>query len=92
MSLAPRSLVALLALVATVVFARPARAQQDPRLVWRTLETPEDLATLVATDPHSPAMWRVNGPYSNLEEFARAWGCKEGDPMVRKQELRARIW
>ena len=60
--------------------------------VWRTLETPEDLATLVATDPHSPAMWRVNGPYSNLEEFARAWGCKEGDPMVRKQELRARIW
>lgn len=40
MSLASRSLVALLALLAAVALARPASAQQDPRLVWRTLETP----------------------------------------------------
>ena len=60
--------------------------------VWRTLDTPEQLRTQVETDPHSPAQWRVNGPFSNLEEFARAFGCKEGDPMVRRQEQRARIW
>ncbi len=60
--------------------------------VWRTLDTPEQLRTQVETDPHSPAQWRVDGPLSNLDEFAKAFGCKEGDAMVRKAEERARIW
>jgi putative endopeptidase len=60
--------------------------------VWRTLQKPEDLRTQVETDPHSPAMWRVNGPLSNLDEFAKAFGCHDGDPMVRNAEQRARIW
>jgi putative endopeptidase len=60
--------------------------------VWRTLDTPEQLRTQVETDPHSPAQWRVNGPLSNLDEFAKAFGCGEGDPMVRRAEARARIW
>jgi putative endopeptidase len=60
--------------------------------VWRRINRPEALRTQVLTDPHSPSHWRVNGPLSNLDEFAKAFGCKEGDEMVRKQELRARIW
>ncbi len=60
--------------------------------VWRRINRDEALRTQVLTDPHSPAHWRVNGPLSNLDEFAKAFGCKEGDEMVRKQELRARIW
>ncbi|HTR97985.1 MAG TPA: M13 family metallopeptidase [Candidatus Acidoferrales bacterium] len=60
--------------------------------IWRTLETPEDLRHAVATDPHAPSEWRVNGPFSNLEEFAKAFGCKPGDAMVRNAEARARIW
>jgi putative endopeptidase len=44
----------------------------------------------IQTDPHSPGQFRVNGPLSNMPEFARAFGCKEGDPMVRS--TRARIW
>lgn len=53
---------------------------------------PERARVLVATDPHSPGKFRVNGPFSNLPEFAAAWGCKPGDPMVRADSIRARIW
>jgi len=60
--------------------------------VWRNLQTNEDLRTQVQTDPHAPAKWRINGPMSNLPEFRAAWGCKDSDPMVRPDTLRARIW
>ena len=60
--------------------------------IWRQLQRPEQLRTQVNTNPHAPAHWRINGPLSNLDEFATAFDCKDGDPMVRKQELRARIW
>ncbi|MBX6333279.1 MAG: M13 family metallopeptidase [Gemmatimonadaceae bacterium] len=60
--------------------------------VWRRAVRPEMLRTQVNTDPHSPAQWRVNGPLSNMPEFKAAWGCKDGDAMVRPDSLRARIW
>ena len=60
--------------------------------VWTSKQRPAALRTQVQTNPHSPAMWRVNGPLSNLPEFQQAFGCKEGDPMVRPADMRARIW
>jgi putative endopeptidase len=60
--------------------------------VWRTLQRDEAAKAQVNTNPHSPAKWRVNGPLSNMPEFKAAWGCKDGDPMVRPEALRARIW
>lgn len=60
--------------------------------VWRNLDRDEALRTQVLTDPHSPPSWRVNGPFSNLPEFARAFGCHTGDAMVRPDSVRARIW
>jgi len=27
--------------------------------------------------------WRVNGPLSNMPQFAKAFGCKQGQQMVR---------
>lgn len=59
---------------------------------WRTLQRDEGLKVQVASDPHSPAKWRVNGPLSNMPEFHAAFGCKAGDKMVRPESLRARIW
>ena len=60
--------------------------------VWRRVMRPEAEINQVRTDPHSPGRFRVIGPLSNLDEFARAFGCTKGDPMVRSEELRARIW
>jgi len=52
--------------------------------VWATKATPEFERRQVLTDPHSAAKWRVNGPLSNMPEFAKAFGCKQGQAMVRK--------
>jgi predicted metalloendopeptidase len=60
--------------------------------VWHDVSTDGSIRTSVLTDQHSPSHWRINGPMSNLEEFRKAWGCKEGDPMVRAAGERVRIW
>jgi putative endopeptidase len=60
--------------------------------VWRRKVRPEAARQALITDPHSPAEWRVNGPLSNLPEFAKAFGCQAGDPMVRPDSVRAQIW
>jgi putative endopeptidase len=44
----------------------------------------------ITTNPHSLARYRVNIPLSNQADFARAFGCKKGQPMVR--EPACRIW
>lgn len=60
--------------------------------IWRNKSTDQALRNQVRTDPHAPALWRVMGPLSNLPEFAAAFHCKAGDPMVRPDSLRAAIW
>jgi putative endopeptidase len=53
---------------------------------------PEALRTRVKVDSHSPDVWRVNGPLSNMTAFAKAFGCKAGDAMVRTRSQVAEIW
>lgn len=60
--------------------------------IWRAKYRDESLRTQVLTDPHSPAMYRANGPLSNLETFYEAFGVKEGDAMYRPESERVRIW
>jgi endothelin-converting enzyme/putative endopeptidase len=57
---------------------------------WCSNYRPEALRLLVATNPHSPPKFRVDGPLSNLPAFASAFQCKEGSAMVRPQ--RCEIW
>jgi endothelin-converting enzyme/putative endopeptidase len=59
---------------------------------WCTNIREEALRTRLATDPHSPARYRVIGPLSNTPDFATAFSCKEGDPMVRPTGKRCEIW
>jgi putative endopeptidase len=37
-------------------------------------------------------MYRATGPLSNMEEFYKAFGVKEGDKMYRPEEDRVKIW
>lgn len=60
--------------------------------VWRIKNRDETLRTRVNTDPHSPEMFRINGPASNFDPFYSAFQVKEGDKMYIKPEERARIW
>jgi putative endopeptidase len=60
--------------------------------IWRQNITPEAQRVRINTDPHAPGQWRTNGPVSNLPQFAAAFGCKPGDPMVRPDSVRPVIW
>jgi len=59
---------------------------------WRSLLRDEAMRVRLATDPHSPAEFRVNGPLSNLPEFFNAFGCESGSAMKRGEEVRPAIW
>ena len=58
--------------------------------VWAGKSTTEAERLQVQTDPHALARWRVNGPMSNIPQFAKAFGCKQGDKMIRKDICK--IW
>jgi endothelin-converting enzyme/putative endopeptidase len=57
---------------------------------WCTKQRDEALRHQVATNPHSPARYRVNGPVSNMPEFFAAFDCKADAKMARKE--RCEVW
>jgi len=59
---------------------------------WRSQTRDAALRTRVTVDPHAPERWRVNGPLSDSPAFAKAFGCKPGDPMVRSPDVVPQIW
>jgi len=60
--------------------------------IWCGSMRPEMQRVRVRTDPHSPPKWRVNGPLSNMPEFAKAFSCRAGDAMVRPDDKRCSVW
>jgi predicted metalloendopeptidase len=58
------------------------------RGAWRE----EVLRLRIQTDPHSPPLYRVNGPVSNMIEFYDAFGVKKRDGLFREPGERAKIW
>ncbi|HMT38656.1 MAG TPA: M13 family metallopeptidase, partial [Thermomonas sp.] len=60
--------------------------------VWKAKYRDESLLTMLKTDPHSPAMYRANGPLRNFDAWYQAWGVKPGDAMYVAPEQRVRIW
>jgi len=58
--------------------------------VWGANVRPEYARLQANTNPHPLPRFRANGPLSNMEAFAKAFGCKRGEPMVR--EKACKIW
>jgi len=53
---------------------------------------PEDQRVRAQTDPHSPPEYRINGVVVNMPEFAKAFSCRAGQPMVKAAEKICRVW
>jgi putative endopeptidase len=60
--------------------------------IWRVKTRDAFLRTYVNTNPHSPAMWRVNGPLMNFEPFYKAFNIQPGDKNYKAEDQRVRIW
>ncbi|RZL20355.1 MAG: M13 family peptidase [Pedobacter sp.] len=59
---------------------------------WRLKNRDETMRMRLNVDPHSPEIFRVNGPLSNFDPFYTAFNVKEGAKLYIKPENRARIW
>jgi putative endopeptidase len=59
---------------------------------WRGKNRPEETRRRIATDPHSPAEFRTNQIFRNVDEFHAAFGVTEGDGMWLEPTSRVRIW
>ncbi len=58
--------------------------------IWCANQRPENLRTTLRTNPHSPGQFRVIGVVQNMPEFAKAFGCSAGQPMVAANGCR--VW
>jgi predicted metalloendopeptidase len=52
----------------------------------------EQQIVYIKSDPHSPDMFRVNGPLSNLDAFYDTYKVEDGDRMYRRPKDRVSIW
>jgi putative endopeptidase len=60
--------------------------------IWRVKTRDAFLRTYVNTNPHSPAMWRVNGPLMSRPEFYKAFNVQPGDKNYKPEDQRIKIW
>lgn len=60
--------------------------------IWRVKTRDAYMRMYVNTNPHSPAMWRVNGPLMNFTPFYEAFDVKEGDKMFKPEGERIVVW
>ena len=61
-------------------------------LGWQDQIREEQLKNRLMTDVHSPAKYRVNGPFVNVDEFYTTFNIKPGTAMYRADSLRVKIW
>jgi putative endopeptidase len=60
--------------------------------VWRQKIREEALRQRLVTDPHSPALYRVDGTIRNIDGWYAAFDVKPGDKLYVAPEQRVKIW
>jgi putative endopeptidase len=60
--------------------------------VWRVKNSDETMRMRINVDPHSPEMYRVDGPLSNMPAFYKAFNVKPGDKMYRDEKDMVKVW
>ncbi|MET0635163.1 MAG: M13 family metallopeptidase [Chitinophagaceae bacterium] len=60
--------------------------------IWRVKMKDEYLRYWINNDPHSPPMWRVNGPLMNNPAFYQAFDVKPGQMMYLDNDKQVKIW
>ncbi len=60
--------------------------------IWRVKTRDAFLRNYVNTNPHSPAMWRVNGPLMSFAPFYKAFNVQPGDKNYLPEDQRVKIW
>jgi putative endopeptidase len=61
-------------------------------LGWLLQQRPERIASQLLTDVHSPAKYRVNGPFPNVPDFYQAFNIKQGDKLFIVDSQRVHLW
>jgi putative endopeptidase len=60
--------------------------------IWRVKTREPFLRMYVNTNPHSPAMWRVNGPLMSMAPFYKSFNVQSGDKNYKSDDERIKIW
>ncbi|TWU27288.1 Neutral endopeptidase [Bythopirellula polymerisocia] len=59
---------------------------------WQRKYRDAEMLKRLLVDPHSPSMYRSNGPMSNFDPYYEAFDVKLGDEQYREPTDRIRIW
>ncbi|HEX2802725.1 MAG TPA: M13 family metallopeptidase [Sphingomicrobium sp.] len=59
---------------------------------WRSKQRDDSIKTQVASDPHSPARYRIIGPLRNLDAWYAAFGIGADSKFYIAPDQRVRIW
>jgi len=60
--------------------------------VWCAKYRPKALKLRVLTGVHSPDQFRVQGPFSNMDDFSRDFNCPVGSNMNPPKENKCQVW
>jgi len=60
--------------------------------VWLDKQREAAMRSQIASDPHSPAKFRINGVVRNVPEFYEAFGVKPTDSLYLAPNQRVKIW